>query len=105
MRAIEVLGYVGVAFWIVTIIRAFLADAGTAWPVLIVGLILGGAHIVIALGAAHRRRIVYAAMWLVFVGDALLTIFVDARAALLVLFTIVLLLLTRPAAARAWFAR
>lgn len=104
VRIMEVLGYVGVLFWTVTIIRAFLDDPSSAWPVLLVGVVLGGAHVVIAVGAAHGRRIVYAAMWFVLAGDSLLTVFVDVRAIALVLFTIVLLLLTRPAAARSWFA-
>lgn len=104
VRIIEILGYVGVLFWLVTIVRALIEDASSAWPVLLVGIVLGGAHVVIALGAARRRRIVYAAMWFVLIGDSLLTVFVDVRAIALVLFTIVLLLLTRPAAARAWFA-
>lgn len=104
VRIIEILGYVGVIFWIVTIVRAFIDDASSAWPVLLVGIVLGSAHVVIAVGAAQRRRIVYAAMWLVLIGDSLLTVFVEVRAIALVLFTVVLLLLTRPAAARAWFA-
>lgn len=104
VRIIEILGYIGVLFWAVTIVRALVDDASSAWPVLLVGIVLGGAHVVIAVGAARRRRIVYAAMWFVLVGDSLLTVFVDVRAIALVLFTVVLLLLTRPAAARAWFA-
>lgn len=104
VRIIEILGYVGVLFWVVTMVRALVDDASSAWPVLMVGVVLGGAHVVIAVGAAGRRRIVYAAMWFVLVGDSLLTVFVDIRAIALVLFTIALLLLTRPAAARSWFA-
>jgi hypothetical protein len=104
VRIIEILGYLGVLFWIVTIIRAFIDDGSRAWSVLLVGLVLGGAHLVISVGSARRSRIVYAAMWLVLIGDTLLTLFVDVQAIALVLFTIVLLALTRPAAARAWFA-
>lgn len=104
VRIIEILGYVGVLFWIVTIVRAFVDPSTDPWPVLIVGLVLGGAHILIAVGAAQRRRVVYAAMWFVLVADSLLTAFVDVRAIALVIFTVVLLLLTRPAASRAWFA-
>jgi len=104
VRIIEILGYAGMLFWLVTIVRALVDDALSAWPVLLVGIALGGAHMVIAVGAARRRRIVYAAMWFVLIGDSLLTVFVDVRAIALVLFTIFLLLLTRPAAAREWFA-
>lgn len=102
--AIQILGYVGVAFWTVTILRAFLDDAASAWPVLLVGLVLGGAHVIISVGAARHSRIVYAAMWFILVGDSLLTLFIDVRAIVLVLFTVVLLLLTRPRAAREWLA-
>ena len=42
-------------------------------------------------------------MVFVFIADALLAIFVNALAIVLVLFTIVLLLLTRTASAKEWF--
>lgn len=103
VRIIELLGYVGVLFWLSMIVQAFVAAPATAWRVLLLGVVLGGAHVIIAVGSARRSRIVYAAMWFVLIGDSLLTVFVDVKAIALVLFTIVLLLLTRPAAARAWF--
>lgn len=102
--AIEILGYVGVAFWATTIVRTALSDSGSLLGVLVVGLILGAAHVVISRGAARRSRIVYAAMWFVLISDTLLTLFVDVRAVVLVSFTIVLLLLTRISSARNWLA-
>lgn len=102
--AIEILGYVGVAFWATTIVRTAFSDSGSLLGVLVVGLILGAAHVVISRGAARRSRIVYAAMWFVLVSDTLLTFFVDVRALVLVGFTIVLLLLTRLPSARDWLA-
>lgn len=102
--AIEILGYVGVAFWATTIVRTAFSDSGSLLGVLVVGLILGAAHVVISRGAARRSRIVYAAMWFVLVSDTLLSFFVDVRALVLVGFTIVLLLLTRLPSARDWLA-
>lgn len=101
---IEVMGYVGVAFWLTMIVQAFLAPDGTLGGVALVGIVLGGAHVVISLGARRRSRIAYAAMWFVLMGDALLALLVDARAWTLVAFTIVLLLLTRAPSARQWWA-
>ena len=47
---------------------------------------------------------VYTAMWFVFAADAGLAVVVDPKATPLVLFTVVLLLLTRVPSARRWFA-
>ena len=93
ITAIEILGYVGVLFWLSTIVGSFTSGADNAGQVLIVGLILGGAHIVIALGARRRSRLALYAMAVVLISDSLLTIFVDVRAILLVLFTVVLIAL------------
>ena len=43
-------------------------------------------------------------MWFILIGDSLLTIFVNWHAILLVLFTFVLLLLTRAPSARRWYS-
>ena len=101
VRIIEILGYVGVLFWLTMIVRAFVTGSDSAWLVLLIGVLLGGAHVVISISAQKGLRTGYAAMWFVLIGDSLLTIFVDAQALTLVLFTVVLLLLTRPATARA----
>jgi len=94
---------IGVLFWVSTIIQAILGGFPQGW-VVPVGIVLGGAHVAISwLTARHDRRTV-AVMWFVFVSDSLLALFVDYRAVVLVLFTVVLLLLTRTAGARQWFA-
>lgn len=102
--AIHVLAGVGVLFWLSTIVEAFLGDGGNAWGVAILGFVLGGAHVAISWLTHRRSRLVYAAMWFVFAGDSALAVLVDPRAVVLVLFTAVLLLLTRVPSARRWFA-
>jgi hypothetical protein len=95
------MGGIGIAFWAVTIVRTFIEGAGNAFAVLLVGLVLGGAHAVVALGA-HRSSVVYLyAIGFIFVGDLLLAIFVDPQAFALVAFTVVLgVLATRPSSRR-----
>ncbi len=100
---IELIGYLGVAFWATMIVRAWLDDSASAVGVTLLGVILGGAHIVIAVGAAQRRRMAFAAMWFVLIADSLLTIFVDVKAIVLVGATILLLVLTRTRSAREWW--
>lgn len=101
--AIEIMGYVGVAFWLSMIVQSALASDGSLGAVALVGITLGGAHVVISSGARRRSRTAYLAMWFVLVGDTLLALLVDARAWALVVFTIVLLLLTRAPSAREWW--
>lgn len=101
--AIHVLAAVGVLFWLTRVIKAF-ADQEHQLLVVILAVVLGGAHVAMsALTAVHSRAVI-GAMLFVLIGDLLLAIFVNWQAILLVGFTIVLLLLTRPASARAWFA-
>ncbi len=102
IRAIEILGIVGIAFWIVTIIRSLLEGAGNTFTTLVIGLTLGGAHAVVALGARHQSVIYVYAIGFIFVGDLLLAIFVDVRALTLVAFTIVLVGLAASNSARTW---
>ena len=102
IRAIEILGIGGVAFWIVTIIRGSLEGAGNHFTTLIVGLMLGGAHAVVALGARHQSVAYVYAIGFIFVGDLVLAIFVDVRALTLVAFTIVLAALAASNSARRW---
>jgi hypothetical protein len=101
--AIHILAAVGVLFWISQIIGAFI-DGARPWAVLVVGVVLGGAHVLISRFTTLHSRKAFAAMWFVVIGDSLLTIFVSWKAIGLVGFTIVLLLLTRTAAGRRWFA-
>ena len=101
--AIHVLAAIGVLFWISQIVGAFL-DGNRPVAVLIVGIVLGGAHVLISRFTSMHSRKAFAAMWFVVIGDSLLTIFVNWKAIGLVGFTIVLLLLTRTAAGRRWFA-
>lgn len=102
IRAIEVMGGIGIAFWVVTIIRSLIDDVAGSLGVLIVGVILGGAHLVVAL-AAHRRSIAYVyAIAFIFIGDLALAIWVDPQAFALVAFTVVLGVLAATPSARAW---
>ena len=97
------MAFLGVLFWVSTIIQAILGGFPQGWAVVPVGVVLGGAHVAISwLTARHDRRTV-AVMWFVFVSDSLLALFVDYLAVVLVLFTLVLLLLARTASARQWF--
>jgi len=102
IRAIEVMGGIGIAFWVVTIVRSLIGDAAGSLAVLIVGLILGGAHLVVAL-AAERRSVAYVyAIGFIFIGDLALAIWVDPQAFVLVAFTVVLGILAATPSARAW---
>ncbi len=101
--AIHVLAAIGVVFWISEIITAFV-DQNHVAAVVFLGVVLGGAHVLISRFTSKHSRRAFAAMWFVVIGDSLLTIFVNWQAILLVAFTIVLLLLTRVPSARRWFA-
>lgn len=68
-----------------------------------VGIVLGAAHIAISRFTARHDRRAVAAMWFVFFADALLAIFVNYLAVILVLFTVALLILARTSTARKWF--
>jgi hypothetical protein len=102
--AIHVLAIIGVLFWLSTIVEAFIDNSSSKWLVAMVGLVLGGAHVAISRFTSLHSTRAFAAMWFVFVGDSLLAVFVEWQAIALVLFTIVLLLLTRARSARSWFA-
>lgn len=101
--AIHVLAIIGVLFWVSSIAQGVVAGFPNGWGVVPVGIVLGGAHVAISrLTSRHDRRVV-AVMWFVFISDALLAIFVNYLAVVLVVFTIVLLLLTRTSSAKEWF--
>ena len=102
--AIHVLAIIGVLFWLSTIVGAFIDDSSSKWYMAMVGVVLGGAHVAISRFTSLHSTRAFAAMWFVFIGDSLLAVFVDWQAIALVLFTIVLLLLTRTRSARTWFA-
>lgn len=100
--AIHVLAVIGVLFWASSIVQGILAGLPNGWAVVPVGIVLGGAHVAISwLTTRHDRRVI-AAMWFVLISDALLAIFVNYLAVVLVLFTIGLLLLTRTSTAKEW---
>lgn len=102
IRFIEVMGGIGIAFWLVTIVRTFIDGANNAVAVLLVGLVLGGAHAVVTWGARTRSRAYLYAIGIIFVGDLLLALFVDARAFALVAFTIALGVLAALPSSRDW---
>jgi len=101
--AIHVLAATGVLFWLSQIVTAFV-DANHAWVVLALGIVLGGAHVLISRFTSQHSRKALGAMWFILIGDSLLTLFVNWHAILLVLFTVVLLLLTRAPSARRWYS-
>lgn len=102
IRLIEVLGGVGIVFWLIMIVRALMDDAASALAVVIVGLVLGGAHLAMSVGASRRSKVVYYAIAFILVGDSALAIWVDPQALALVLFTLVLAGLGAMGASRAW---
>lgn len=102
--AIHVMAGIGVLFWASMILQAVMGDVDSPGGVVAVGVVLGGAHVAISWLTHRRSRLVYAAMWFVLLGDAALAALVDPRAVFLVMFTVVLLLLTRVPSARRWFA-
>ena len=102
IRVIEVMGGIGIAFWLVTIVRSFVDGANNAVTVLLVGLVLGGAHAAVSVGA-HRRSVSYIyAIGFIFIGDLLLALMVDAQAFALVAFTVVLGVLAAAPSSRKW---
>jgi hypothetical protein len=102
IRLIEVLGIVGIIFWLFMIVRALMEDASSALGVVIVGLVLGSAHLMMSVGASRRSKVVYYAIAFILVGDSALAIWVDPQALALVLFTLVLAGLGATSAARSW---
>lgn len=102
--AIHVLAAVGVLFWLSMIISALTGGTDDPGTVVALGVVLGGAHVAISWLTHRHSRLVYAAMGFVLADDTALAILVNPRAVALVLFTIVLLLLTRTPSARRWFA-
>ena len=96
------MGLIGIAFWIVTIARTILEDAGNVLGVLLAGLILGGAHAVVTWGARRRSSFYLYAIGFIFVGDLLLALFVDSQAFALVAFTVVLGILAGLPSSRDW---
>lgn len=101
--AIHTLAMIGVLFWLSMAVGAFAGNSERRWLILALAVVLGGAHVAISLFTRAHSRTAVAAMWFVFVGDSLLTVFIDWKALALVLFTVGLLLLTRTASARTWF--
>lgn len=101
--AIHVFATIGVLFWLSMVVGAFTGGSDRAWLILALAVVLGGAHVAISLFTRGHSRKAVAAMWFVFIGDTLLTVFIDWKAIVLVLFTVGLLLLSRMTSARAWF--
>ena len=102
IRVIEIMGGIGIVFWTVTIVQTFIEGGGNVLGVILVGVTLGAAHAVVALGA-HRRSAVYLyAIGFIFIGDLALALFVDPRAFALVAFTVVLGVLAFLPSSRAW---
>ena len=102
IRAIEVMGGIGVAFWVVTIARSLIADAASSLGVVVVGAVLGGAHVLVAVAAGRRSRVYLYAIGFIFFGDLALAIWVDPQAFALVAFTVVLGVLAATPSARTW---
>lgn len=104
VRAIHALAWVGVAFWLVMVVRAFTGGEDGRWAVLALALVLGGAHVCISVLAARRSPRLIWPMWVILIGDLLLSLLVTPKALVLVGATIALLLLARAGATRRWLA-
>lgn len=102
IRVIEVMGGIGIVFWIVTITQTFIEGGGNVLGVLLVGVTLGAAHAVVAWGAERGSKVLGYAIVFIFVGDLALALFVDPRAFGLVAFTVVLGVLAALPSSRAW---
>lgn len=101
---IHVLAAIGILFWLSMVVQAFATGASNALIVLLLAIVLGGAHLAIWVWTSrHSSRAIWA-MWFILIGDSLLTLLVDVKAIILVIATIVLLLLARTASARAWYS-
>jgi hypothetical protein len=100
---IHVLALIGVLFWLSTIIQAIAAGLPNGWAVIPIGIVLGSAHVAISWFTTRHNRLAFTAIWFVFVADALLAIFVNWLAVVLVLFTVGLLLLAHTSTAKEWF--
>lgn len=107
--AIHVLASIGVLYWILQIFQALTIGESSLGTGLVstiaLAVVLGGAHVMTYIWSAQGSRRVYAAIWLIVIGDSLLTIFVSTSAILLVMFTLVMLALTLPTSAREWLSR
>ena len=101
---IHVLAFIGVGFWISMIISALTIGGDDVWAVVLAGLILGGAHVAISVFTSKHSTKAYVAMWFVFISDSALALFVNPQAVVLILFTVVLLGLTRFPSSKIWFS-
>lgn len=97
------LAVIGILFWTSMTVQAFTSGADNQWIVLTLAIVLGGAHAAALVWTVAHSRKAHLALWFIVIGDSLLTVFVDWQAILLVGFTIVMLMLTRTRAARAWY--
>ena len=85
--------------------QAFTTGGDNKWTVLVLAIVLGGAHGAALVWTRRHSRRAHLALWFIIVGDSLLTIFAAWQAILLVAFTIVMLALTRTQSAKAWYDR
>lgn len=104
VRAIHAIAWVGVAFWVVMVVRAFTGGEESRWSVLGLAIVLGGAHVLVSVLASRRSPRLIWPMWVILVGDLLLSLLVTPKALVLVAATIALLLLARAGATRRWLA-
>jgi len=102
IRAIQVMGGIGIAFWVVTIVRSLIDNAAASLGVVVVGVILGSAHAVVALAADRGSVVFIYAIAFIFLGDLGLAIWVDSQAFALVAFTVGLGVLAATPSSRAW---
>ena len=96
---------IGILFWVSMTVQAFTTGGDNKWTVLVLAIVLGGAHGAALVWTRRHSRRAHLALWFIIVGDSLLTIFAAWQAILLVAFTIVMLALTRTQSAKAWYDR
>ena len=102
---VAALAIIGILFWLSMTVQAFAAADTNRWFVLALAVILGGAHVAALVWTLTLSRKAHWALWTIILGDSLLTLLVNWQAALLVGFTIVMLLLTRTHGAKTWYTR
>lgn len=102
IRLIQLGGALGVALWVVVIGRALSEGTGNVLGVVLIGVILGVTHVVIAWGSERRSKAVAYAIAFLFVGDLALGLFVDPLAFVLVGATVVLAGLASLPTSRSW---
>lgn len=89
---VHALAIVGVAFWVVMVVRAMMGVGDHTGPKLYVAaLLLGGAHLLISVSTRRRTPLALSLTWLVTGADVILALAVNPKAWVLVGASIVMI--------------